>query len=202
MRFRFFRSTEIPVPAAKTGDDPVLADVEGKRVEPLIDAHHLSALALRRELLDWRDDAHTDITLTAKALHYELMNYFDKKLEEKGLIGRMLKELFAGPASKILRKETIQRIENPMHPCLYRLEATLAMIIKKGAHRRPLQLSFDRKRLETMDVFLSKLQIKSSARDDVAKKLNDWLLGPGGLAAELRDQATRMSNQLMQKSQK
>ena len=202
MRFRFFRSTETTAPTAKTGGDPILADVEEKRVEPLIDAHHLSALALRRELLDWRDDAHTDITYAMETLHHKLMKCVDKKLEEKGLIGRLFTELFADPANKLLLKETIQQIAKPTDACLGRLEAALAVIIKKGAYLRPLQLSFDRKHLETMDVFLSKLQVKSSARDEIANTLKVWLLGPSGLAAELRDQATHMTNQLMQESQK
>ncbi|GAA4003548.1 hypothetical protein GCM10022279_29310 [Comamonas faecalis] len=202
MRFRFFRSEKIPVPAAKTGDEPVGIDAEGKRVEPLIDARRLSALALRRELLNWRDDAHTDITLATATLHIELMKRIDERLEEKGLIGRLFMELFADPANKLLLKKTIQRIAKPMHACLSRLEASLAVLAEKSVYRPPMQSAFGRKRLETMDVFLSKLQVKSSARDEIAHALKGWLLGPDGLAAELREQATHMCNQLIQESQK
>ncbi|QXL84639.1 hypothetical protein [Comamonas sp. NLF-1-9] len=202
MRFRLFRSKEAPAPAAQPGVDPVGANAKEERIEPLINAHHLSTLALRRELLDWRDEAHMDITHAAVTLHAELIKCVDKRLNEKGLIGRLFMELFADPANKLLLKGTIQRITKPMHACLDRLEASLAMLAQKSAHRLPLQPTFDRKRLETMDFFLSGLKVKSSARDEIAHALKGWLLEPGGLAAELRDQATRMSDQLMQESKK
>ena len=202
MRFRLFRSTEPPTPAAQSEGNPVGADIKEQRIEPLINAHHLSALALRRELLDWRDDAHVDITHATAALHAELIKCVDERLTEKGLIGRLFMELFADPANKLLLKETIQRITKPTHACLDRLEASLTTFAQKSAHHPPLQPTFDRKRLETMDVFLSGLKVKSSARDEIAHALKGWLLGPEGLAAELREQATRKSNQLIQESRK
>ena len=175
-------------------DTPQLAAPAEPAIASLVDPGHLSFLAFQRQVLDWRDNAHAEITSTMADLCRTFADHIDRKLEGLGLLG----QFFPDPADEVLQHELILRIQEPINACLYRQEAALASITEKEAHTPKGSLSFRRERLITEDTYLSGLKFNSSDRAKIVQKLQAWILGPHGLADEFRDQTTRMADRLIQ----
>lgn len=163
-------------------------------VEPLTDPDALSSLAFRREVLDWRDTAHADITQTLINLHQQFGVHIDRRIEELGLLDR----LFGDAADKALQYEFILRIEKPLRALLYRLEAALTSLSQPEVFAQKEPFAFCTKPIAIRRSCLGDLGFSSP---EISDRLQPWILGPDGLAAQFRDQATDIAKRLLQEKQ-
>ncbi len=139
------------MPADQTGTE--------RTVEPLMALSSLHNLAFQRKVLDWRDNAHADMTMTMGTLYRAFIDHIDRRLQHErlldvGLYGR----LFPIPADEALQHELTH-------------------------------------------TYLHGLKFKPSEREMMVQNLRAWMLGPDGLSANFRNQATHIANQLTQISE-
>lgn len=80
------------------------APVDTEQIKSLVVPGNVEYLAFRREVLDWRDNFHTHVTLTSISLHEEFVQWIDAKLDEVGFI----RQLITKPASEVLQGERVR----------------------------------------------------------------------------------------------
>lgn len=196
----FFRQEEPAVDGATTEVEqspPEIAAPTEVIIAPLMDAGTLPALVARRKVLDWRDNAHVDIARTLKGLLGGLTAEIDRQLDSMGLFD----SLFAQPAYEALRVEIVLRIEKPMCQYLQRQQAELRALATSMASGLKKPLAFSTFTLTAGPDGLVGLDFKPSEREAIVNDLRDWMLGPFGVAADLRNQASTMANTVMREVQ-
>jgi len=182
--------------ADEISDPPVAASATEPPMEPLLDIRRLSPLAFQRKVLDWRDEAHVDITLTMTTLHQTFRNHIDRRLKEAGPLGRF----FGRPADEVLQHEFTLRLQQTMNSCLSRLETSLTALAKEQAPTQAGHLHFRKELLIAEHTHLRGLKFKPSEHKTLLRELETWMLGSRGLVAEFRDQATHMAERLTQET--
>lgn len=168
-------------------------------VKPMTNPDVLVSLAFQRRVLDWRDNAHADITRSMTNLCQAFSSHVDSTLGKAGL----LDDLFSDTADKALLHEFIRQVEEPMHAHLDQQETALTSLVKQEMPAYKESVAFRKRRLgaEAFCSYFCDLRFKTSERENIIRRLEIWMLGSDGLAAEFRKQATQMADKLIKERQ-
>lgn len=160
-----------------------------------VDPRQLEALRLRREVLDWRDEFHFQVTETACQARKALAGQVEHELANMNFLRH---RLFTKPASEVLKSHIESRVQSPMRSTTQREQAALRQrLVAWAPHRREtasiqvewLKLEWD-----------ARLALKFTAKNRmlILTVLDELILGESGLADRHRQWATQYASQILE----
>lgn len=163
-------------------------------VESLIDPEKLQLLAFQREVMNWRDNAHANLTLKIIELNNKFIRYIDAELEEVNLFRRMV----SIPADEVLQHKFIREFRMPLIASLHEEETNLAAHEENGLCNKKLKLIFDKNRLKSECACMNGVGFKPSNRLKIIRHMNELIFGEYGLVENFREQVTCMADRLIE----
>lgn len=174
---------------------PTPADTE--QIKSLVDPGNVEYLAFRREVLDWRDNFHTHVTLTSFSLYEEFVQWIDKKLDEVGFI----RQIITKPASEVLQGQFIRAVRVPLYSSLIREEEKRAAMSDVLGSRWQFNFRFKMQWPDSECDCLRDIGFKRANRKAIHSKIEALVLGENGVAAGYREQATHIARRLIEEKQ-
>lgn len=184
--------TQEEMPTAKSPAAPV-----PEPLPPLVDTGKLDDLIFRREVLDWRDNFHAQVTLTTLALHKKFIKRIDAELNEVGFF----RQLITRPAREVLQLPFIREVKFPLNSSLKREEEKRAARTDESAGLWKFKISFKKPWPEFECNCLGDIGFKPKNRDAILARIETLLLGDNGIAAGYREQATHIARKLIEEKQ-
>ncbi len=179
-----------PIAESSGTVDPVLTD-------SLVDSRKLDCLAFRREVLDWRDNFHAQVTLTASALHEEFIQLIDAELNEVAFF----RQLIARRASEVLQGPFVREVRVPLYSSLRQEEKKRATLDDKSTSHWQFNFTFKMQWSDSECDCLGDIGFKPTNREVIVSRIETLILGDEGIAATYREQATRLARQLIEEKQ-
>jgi hypothetical protein len=197
----FLPGREAPVEAltlkGRVSADSIAATAPDSTVESLVDFKKLPDMAFRRDVLDWRDNFHANITSTLVTLHDRFIRLVDNKLDNTNLF----RKLITRPADEVLQDDFVLDIRMPLIMALRKEEEKLTACAQKWGLIGEIDFSFDTHRLRAECVSLNDIGFKQSNRSLIVSRMQNLMLGPLGIAENLCEQGLHMSRKLMENKQ-
>lgn len=184
---------EVSKKQSETGREPGAPTVAAP-VESLVDFKKLPDLAIRREVLDWRDNFHANVTLTVVRLQEIFIQQIFADLENTNLF----RKLVARPSNEILQESFVRMVRLPLIAAIREEETKLNVTAAKLGSFGKADLSFDLSKLDSECASLHDVRFKPSNKELILSRVQTLLLGPAGLAEQLRDQGVHFSRKLLE----
>lgn len=178
----------------EAGSQPVASTLADIPVESLVDFSKLADLAFKREVLDWRDNFHAAVTITASRLQDTFIEQVDAELAKTNLFRKVV----ARPSNEILQDHFSRIVCLPLIAALRKEEAELNATAEKWALGGKVDLAFEIVELDAVCASLDDLAFKPSKKNLILARIRTLILGPAGIAECLRDQGTSLSGKLME----
>lgn len=163
-------------------------------VEPLVDSSKLPDLALRREVLDWRDDFHAEMTSAVAGLQDAFIQLIDAELARANLLRKVLPRA----AHEVLQDGFVRIVRLPLIAALRQQEATLNAMAGRWALFGQVDLAFDVRTLEAECASLADLGFKHSNRALMLARVEALMLGTGSVAEQFREQGRELCRKLLE----
>ncbi|MBS7780082.1 hypothetical protein [Acidovorax sp. CCYZU-2555] len=178
----------------ESGSETVAGTLADTPVESLVDFNKLPDLAFRREVLDWRDNFHANVTLTVARLEELFIEQMHAELGNTSLFRKVI----ARPSDEILQDSFVRLVRVPLIAVLRQEEAKLKASAQKWALLGKVDLAFDLRRLNAECATLHDLGFKTSKRNLILSRIQTLMLGSAGIAEHFRDQGQHLSGKLME----
>lgn len=163
-------------------------------VESLVDLNKLPDMAFRREVLDWRDNFHANVTTTVSRLQGTFVDQIHIELGSTSLY----RKLITRPTDGVLQDLFVSIVRLPLIMAVRQEEAKLNACAKKWELFGKADLVFDVRRLNAECVSLHDVGFKPSNKNLILLRLHTLMLGPAGVAEHFRDQALHLSRILLE----
>lgn len=173
---------------------PEAAGLAELPVESLVDIQKLPYMAFRREVLDWRDNFHANVTNTITRLQDSFIREMDVELGNTN----MFRKLITRPASEVLQDGFVRMVRMPLITALRKEEAALNAYAQKWALFGKVDLEIDIRVLNSECDGLKHIGFKPSNRDLLVSRIQALLLGPGGTEEYFREQGLHISRKLLE----
>lgn len=177
----------------EAGSQPVPPIPAEMPVESLVDFNKLPDLAFRREVLDWRDNFHADITITAARLQDTFIQQMHTKLDSSNLF----RKLVPRASDEVLQDSFVSIVRLPLIVALHKEESKLKICAEKRALFGKVDLVFDILRLNAECAILHEVGFKPSNRSLISSQIQTLMLGPAGIAEHFRDQGLHLFQTLL-----
>lgn len=161
-------------------------------IESLVDPAKLEYLAFRRQVLDWRDGFHTQVTITLLNLRSQFATHIDEELDKVSIF----RQLFAKPANEVLHDAFIRSLWVPFYSWIKAEESQLGSQAEKWGAGDQRNLAFTIELSDAEKYSLGDTRFKPKNRDQIIGDLETLLLGKEGLAEIYCAQATHLARQL------
>lgn len=178
----------------EAGCEPVAPTSARMPVESLVDFNKLPDLAFRREVLDWRDNFHADVTITVARLQDTFIQQIHAGLGNTNLF----RQLFARASDEILHDSFVRIVRLPLIVALRKEEAKLNTIAQKWSLFSKVDLVFDIRRLNAECASLHDVGFKPSNQNLILARIQTLMLEPAGVAEHFRDQGLHLSRKLLE----
>jgi hypothetical protein len=161
-----------------------------------VDPRQIEGLQLRREVLDWRDEFHFQVTETASQARKTLAEQVEHELAEMNF-WRL--RLFTKPVSEVLENQINSCVRSPMRKTTQIQQAALRkhLLTWLPQCQESISISVMWPKLE-WDTHLA-LKFTADNREPILKILSELILGEGGLADRHRRWATQYADQILGK---
>jgi hypothetical protein len=179
------------------GLESVAPTAAGVVVESLVDFNKLPNMAFRREILDWRDNFHADVTITISRLQESFVQQVRDELGDTSLF----RKLITRPTDEVLQDIFIRIVRWPLVTILRKEEAKLNASAEKWDLIGKVNLVFDIRRLNAECAILHDLGFKPSNKNLILSRIQTLMLGPAGLAEHFRDQGLHLSRKLLEEKE-
>lgn len=166
-------------------------------IPPLVDPSNLFSLAFRREVLDWRDNFHVQVTLMVSALHEKFIHRIDAELNKVGFF----RQLNTRSAREVLQGPFTQEVRVPLYSSLKLEEENRAAEADKTTAQWQFKFSFKMQWPESECDCLGDIKFKPTNRDAIILAIEAMMFGDSGVAAAYRDQATLIARKLIEEKQ-
>jgi hypothetical protein len=163
-------------------------------IESLVDFGKLPDMAFRREVLDWRDNFHANVTNIITELQKAFVHQMDSELGDTSVF----RKLITRPANEVLQDSFVRIVRMPLITALRKEEANLSACAQKWALFGKADLAIDIRMLNSECASLHDIGFKPSNRSLIESRIQALLLGPEGLAKHFRDQGLHLSRKLME----
>jgi hypothetical protein len=160
-----------------------------------VDPRQIEGLRFRREVLDWRDDFHFQVTETASRARKSLAEQVEHELANMNILRR---RLFTKPASEVLEHHIESCVRSPMRRTTHIEQAAL----------RQRQLTWLPHHQESVSIWViwpklewdTRLALKFTAnnRERILSVLGEMILGENGVADRHRQWATQHAGQILE----
>lgn len=178
---------DLSPPESMTGAAPeIISEVNPRQIE---------ALRIRREILDWRDNFHFQVT--EKAL--QAKTALEKRVEhEFANMGFLRLRLFTTPSSEVLEGHIESCVQSEMQRISRIEEITLRQHLATWLphHHESVRIPIVWPKLE-WDGRLA-LEFKDGNRAKILTALDEMILGENGLADRYRQWATQYASQILE----
>ena len=180
---------ELPEPEPKALTEPI------PKIVSEVDPRQIEVLRSRREVLDWRDAFHFEVTETASQAQKALAERVEYELSSLGFF-RL--RLFTKPASEVLERHIASCVQSAMRQTLDIEQAALRQrLLTWGLQRQePASLSTMWPKLE-WDTRLA-LPFTADHREQILTLLYEMMLGENGIADRHRQWATQYAGQILE----
>lgn len=165
-------------------------------VESLVDFGQLPYLAFQREVLDWRDNFHANVTERITALNDAFVSYTDSQLGKTGIY----KHLFSDPADVILKDEFVRNVQIPLNRMLRDEEIKLNRLMRKSSSQTS-DVAFDLKIPDAEFEHLHNIPFRRANRNKIVYFIGRMMLGSDGISSQLGEQAMHMARKAMEGKQ-
>lgn len=173
---------------------PTAAEVT---VQSLVDFNKLPNMAFRREILDWRDNFHADVTITISRLQGNFNQHVRDELGNTSLF----RKLITRSTDEVLQDIFIRIVRLPLVTLLRKEEAKLKASAEKWDLIGKVNLVFDLRRLNAECASLHDLGFKPSNKDLILSRIQTLMLGSAGLAQHFCDQGLHLSRKLLEEKE-
>lgn len=163
-------------------------------VESLVDVNKLPDIAFRREVLDWRDNFHANVTITLSRLHVIFVQHVCAEIGNTSLF----RTLITRPTDEVLQDSFERIVRSPLIATLREEEVKLKVCAQKWGFFGNSDLTFDIGRLNAECLSLHDVGFKPSNKDLIVSRLQALILGPAGLAEHYRDQALHLARKILE----
>jgi hypothetical protein len=163
-------------------------------IESLVDFNKLPNMAFRREVLDWRDNFHADVTITVAVLQNTFVQQVYTELGNTSLFRKMVTR----PTDEVLHDHFVRFVRWPLIDVLRKEEAKLNASAEKWALFGKINLAFDIRRLNVECASLHDIAFKPSNKNLILSQIQTLMLGSAGLAEHFRDQGLHLSRKLVE----
>lgn len=160
-----------------------------------VDPRHIEGLRLRREMLDWRDEFHFQVTETASQAKKILAERVEHELANMSFL-RL--RVFTKPASEVLESHIESCVLSSMRRTTKIEQAALQQRLRTWLpnHQDSAIISVMWPKLE-WDTRLA-LKFTADNRERILRVLSDMILGENGLADRHRQWATQYAGQILE----
>jgi hypothetical protein len=162
-------------------------------IESLVDVRRLPDMAFKREVLDWRDNFHTNLMITLSRLHDSFAQQVQVELADTSLF----RKLVSRKSDEVLQDSFIRLVRWPLITAIRKEDVKLNACTKKWGVFGKADLAFDISALSHECTSLHHIPFKPSNKDLILSSSQELILGPAGLAAYFRDQGVQLSRKLM-----
>lgn len=183
------RQPEVEQPTAESP-----ASEDGERIDSLVDPGKLDYLAFRREVLDWRDEFHAQVTQRVSNLHDAFIQRIDSELDEVGFF----RQLITKSASEVLQGAFIREVRVPLFSSLRQEEEKLAAHAGKWTLPGQLNFTFKKDWSNSECDCVGDIGFKPTNREAIHTRIKSLMLGDIGIAETYCSQATRLARQLIE----
>lgn len=193
----FFPSEETKDEAANLPDTAAAPDALGQSerpIESLVDFGKLPDMAFRREVLDWRDNFHANVTNIITELKKAFVHQMDKELADTSVF----RKLITRPSNEVLQDSFVLIVRMPLIAALRKEEANLNACAQKWGLFGKADLAIHIRMLNSECASLHGIGFKLGNRSLIESRLQTLLLGPEGLAKHFCDQGLQLSRKLME----
>lgn len=163
-------------------------------VESLVDLGKLQGLAFRRAVLDWRDNFQQDVTLMVSQCQDALVQKMDADLGNISLLRRVVTQ----SAESVLQEDFVALVRVPLRNFLFEQEGKLAIFARQWGLPGTFELVFSTHSLQQECAVLRDVGFKPSNRALICARLHSVLMERVGIADGFREQAHRLSRQLLE----
>ncbi len=161
-----------------------------------IDPRKIASLILRRDVLDWRDEFHFNVTEAASQSRNSLASKIDYELST---ISFFRNRVFTKSARELLEDHIESCVRSPMKNILLLEQVTLGQRLQRWLPSRyePVSIWIMWPKLE----WDTRLELKFTVenRDQILGALHDLILGVNGLADRHRQWANEYTTQILEK---
>ena len=190
-------TVEAAIPLGTPSVDRDQSSPPDSPVKSLVDFDKLPFLAYRREVLDWRDTFHANVTMTVTKSLDAFVRDMDEELAEVSLF----RSVFTRPADEVLESSFRRDIRLPLIKALRQEEARLSVSAQIWANFVSADLAIDTRRLNPGCASLHGIAFKAANRNLIKSRIQDLLLGPGGIAEDFREQGLQIARRLLENTQ-
>lgn len=162
-------------------------------IESLVDVSKLPDMAFKREVLDWRDNFHSNLMITLSKLHDSFAQQVQDELADTSLF----RKLVSRKSDEVLQDSFIRLVRRPLITAIRKEDAKLNACAQKWGLFGKADLLFDISALSHECTSLHDIAFKPSNKDLILSSSQELILGPTGLAAVFRDQGLQLSRKLM-----
>jgi hypothetical protein len=161
-----------------------------------VDPRQIEVLRLRREVLDWRDEFHFQLTETASQARKTLAEQVEHELANMNF-WRL--RLFTKPVSEVLENQINSCVRSPMRKATQLQQAALRMHLLTWFPQRQelVSITVMWPKLE-WDTRLA-LSFTADNREPTLKILSELILGENGLADRHRRWATQYADHILER---
>ncbi len=192
--FRADDSDRVSKELNEVGYEPIAPDSVQKPVESLVDFNKLLDLNFRREVLDWRDNFHAEVTITIARLRDMFIQQIHTELGKTSLF----RKLVARASDEILQDSFVRIVREPLIEILRKEESKLNASAAKWNLFDKVDLVFDIRRLNAECASLHDVSFKPSNKNLIESRIQALLLEPAGIAEHFRDQGVHLSRKLLE----
>jgi len=161
-----------------------------------MDPRQIEALRFRREVLDWRDEFHFQVTETAAQAKRMLAEQVENELANMNF---MRLRLFTKPAREVLEGHIQSCVRTPLRKTVQIQQAALRIHLQTWLPQcqESVSISVMWPKLE-WDTHLA-LKFTTDNRVSILKVLSELITGENGLADKHRQWATQYSDQILER---
>lgn len=163
-------------------------------IESLVDLGKLPDMAFKREVLDWRDNFHVNVTKIITELQSAFIHQMDSELGDISVF----RKLITRPANEVLQDSFVRIVRMPLITALRKEEANLNACAQKWALFGRADLAIDMRMMNSECASLHDIGFKPVNRSLMELRIQSLLSGPEGLAKHFRDQGLQLSKELME----
>lgn len=170
---------------------PAQVDVS---IESLVDVSKLPDMTFKREVLDWRDNFHSNLMITLTRLHDSFAQQVQDELTDTSLF----RKLVSRKSDEVLQDSFIRLVRWPLITAIRKEDIKLNACARKWGVFGKADLEFDISALShECTRSLNDIAFKPSNKDLILSCSQELILGPAGLVAIFRDQGLQLSRKLM-----
>lgn len=150
----------------------------------LVDINKLQYMTFRRQVLDWRDTFHANMITTVTRLFDEFIQQTTSDLDNTHLFRKVL----ARPSSEVLQNNFTLLVRHPLITALRKEEMNFTACSRQWGLPKRVELRFDIRILNAECAGLNGLSFKPSNKELIVSRVQELLLGSGGVAENFCEQ--------------